>query len=36
MEDLKSLIDKVQDKIRDKFTFRYDFIGSVTRNMVTL
>lgn len=36
MEDLKSLIHKVQDEVRDKFTFRYDFIGSVSRNMVTM
>ena len=36
MEDLKSLIHKVQDEVRDKFTFRYDFIGSVARNMVTM
>ncbi len=36
MEDLKSLIHRVQDEVRDKFTFRYDFIGSVARNMVTM
>lgn len=36
MEDLKSLIHKVQDEVRDKFTFRYDFIGSVARHMVTM
>lgn len=36
MEDLKSLIHKVQDEVRDKFTFRYDFVGSVARNMVTM
>lgn len=36
MKDLKSLIHKVQNEVRDKFTFRYDFIGSVARNMVTM
>lgn len=36
MADLKSLIHRVQDEVRDKFTFRYDFIGSVARNMVTM
>ena len=36
IEDLKSLIHKVQDEVRDKFTFRYDFIGSVARHMVTM
>lgn len=36
MENLKSLIHKVQDEVRDKFTFRYDFVGSVSRNMVTM
>lgn len=36
MEDLKSLIHRVQNEVRDKFTFRYDFIGSVARNMVTM
>ena len=36
LEDLKSLIHKVQDEVRDKFTFRYDFVGSVARNMVTM
>ena len=36
MKDLKSLIHKVQDEVRDRFTFRYDFIGSVARNMVTM
>ena len=29
------LLNLVQDEVRDKFTFRYDFIGSVDRNMVT-
>ena len=36
LEDLKSLIHKVQDEVRDKFTFCYDFVGSVARNMVTM
>lgn len=36
MEDLKNLIHKVQDEVRDKFTFRYDFVGSVARNMITM
>lgn len=36
MGDLKSLIHRVQDEVRDKFAFRYDFIGSVARNMVTM
>lgn len=35
MKDLKELIHNVQDEVRDKFTFRYDFVGSVARNMVT-
>ena len=35
-KDLESLIHVVQDEVRDKFTFRYDFIGSVSRNMVTM
>ena len=36
LKDLKSLIHKVQDEVRDKFTFQYNFIGSVARNMVTM
>ena len=36
MADLKNLIHKVQDEVRDKFTFRYDFVGSVARNMITM
>ena len=36
MEELKSLIHKVQDEVRDEFTFRYDFVGSVARHMVTM
>lgn len=34
-EHLKKLIHAVQDDVRDRFTFRYDFIGSSARNMVT-
>lgn len=30
------LLHLVQDEVRDRFTFRYDFIGSVERNMVTM
>ena len=29
------LIHKVQDEVRDNFTFQYEFVGSVQRNMVT-
>ena len=29
------LIHKVQDEVRDNFTFQYEFVGSVKRNMVT-
>lgn len=29
------LIHKVQDEVRDSFTFQYKFVGSVQRNMVT-
>lgn len=35
-KDLESLIHRVQDEVRNEFTFRYDFIGSVSRNMVTM
>lgn len=33
--DLIELIKLVQDEVRDYFTFRFDFIGSESRNMVT-
>lgn len=33
--DLIELINKVQDHVRDKFTFQYTFIGSSSRNMIT-
>ena len=29
------IINKVQDNGRDEFTFRYDFVGSSKRNMIT-
>lgn len=34
-DDLIKLIHLVQNEVRDKFTFRYDFIGSSKRNMIT-
>ena len=34
-EELLQLIHEVQDEVRKKFTFRYDFIGSSSRNMIT-
>lgn len=34
-EELNSLIHMVQDEVREYFTFRYDFIGSASRNMIT-
>ena len=34
-EDLVDLIHLVQDEVREHFTFRYDFIGSASRNMIT-
>lgn len=34
-EELIELINAVQNEVRDHFTFRYDFIGSASRNMVT-
>lgn len=33
--DLLDLIHEVQDIVRDKFTFQYDFVGSSSRNMIT-
>lgn len=32
---LVELIHRVQDEVRDDFTFRFDFIGSASRNMIT-
>ena len=34
-EELVDLIHLVQDEVREYFTFRYDFIGSASRNMIT-
>lgn len=34
-KQLMELIHKVQDEVRDSFTFQYKFVGSVKRNMVT-
>ena len=34
-DDLIELIHLVQDEVREYFTFRYDFIGSASRNMIT-
>lgn len=33
--ELIELIKQVQDELRENFTFRYDFIGSSSRNMIT-
>ena len=32
-KQLMELIHKVQDEVRDSFTFQYKFVGSVQRNM---
>ena len=34
-KELIELINLVQDEVREYFTFRYDFIGSASRNMIT-
>lgn len=34
-EELIELIHLVQNEVREYFTFRYDFIGSASRNMIT-
>ena len=34
-KELIELIHLVQNDVRDDFTFQYEFIGSVSRNMVT-
>ncbi len=34
-EELNALINLVQDEIREKFTFKYNFIGSSSRKMIT-
>ena len=33
--NLIQIINSVQDDLRKDFTFRYDFVGSIKRNMVT-
>ncbi|MBQ4073117.1 MAG: hypothetical protein IJD50_05325 [Clostridia bacterium] len=35
-QELINLINLVQDEVREYFTFRYDFIGSASRNMITI
>lgn len=34
-KDLIQIINSVQDIVRKDFTFRFDFVGSIKRNMVT-
>lgn len=34
-EDLLDIIHEVQDRVRDEFTFKYTFVGSSARNMIT-
>lgn len=34
-DEFEEIIHKAQDLLRDKFTFRYWFIGSSSRNMIT-
>ena len=34
-KELIGIIHAVQDILRDEFTFRYDFVGSASRNMIT-
>lgn len=34
-DDVETLIHRVQDEVRSKFTFQYKFVGSASRNMVT-
>lgn len=33
--ELSDIINKVQDIVRDYFTFQFTFIGSSSRNMIT-
>lgn len=33
--DIIELLKEVQDEVRNQFTFRFDFIGSTKRNMIT-
>lgn len=34
-KDLIAILNEVQNIVRNDFTFRYDFVGSDKRNMVT-
>jgi len=34
-EELYKIIHRLQDEVRDKFTFQYHFVGSSTRKMIT-
>lgn len=34
-KEIIELLKLVQDTVRDKFTFSYEFVGSAKRNMVT-
>ena len=34
-KELIAILNKVQDILREHFTFRFDFIGSASRNMIT-
>lgn len=35
-KEIIRLLNLIQNEIRDKFTFRYDFVGSESHNMVTM
>lgn len=35
-KEIIEILNAIQDLVRDDFTFRYDFIGSESRNMVTM
>ncbi len=34
-KELVEIIRRVQDRVKEHFTFRFDFIGSAKRNMIT-
>ena len=34
-KELIKIINIVQDEVREFFTFRFDFVGSASRNMIT-
>ena len=34
-DELSEIIQKLQDEVRDCFTFQYRFVGSSARNMIT-